>query len=628
MKLPSNRWRNVLSAAYDTLAAGACFVAALQLRWPDALWHNTQHYLLNGTAGAAACMLLMVLYTRLYRRVWRYVSLKDITTMLRVCGATMLVFYGGFFLASRLELLPRTVPLIHALLLLAVMIAPRVLSRIWHERRLSLPESQQIPVLLIGATDEAETFIRESMRHRGFPYRVVGLVGTDDKSAGRTIHHVKIYGTLKDIPAILRKLRRKGNAAQRLILATDRLDGSAVSELLKTADAETISLARMPRLSDLNAQGAGALHEIKPIEVEDLLGRAQVKLNLEAMRELITGQVILVTGAGGSIGSELVRQLAGFKPRRIVLLEQSEYALYRIERELREDFPDLARRALLGDVRDAERLTQLFAQHRPNIVFHAAALKHVPLCENNISEAVLTNVIGTQCVADACIAANVGLMVQISTDKAVNPTNIMGACKRLGESYAQALGQSQSTTRFITVRFGNVLGSTGSVVPQFQRQLQRGGPITVTHPEMTRYFMTIREAVRLVIQAASLQSPMQAAPIYVLEMGEPVKIDDLARQMIRLAGLRPEHDIEISYTGLRAGEKLHEELFYETEALQSTQNASIMLASAREVALKPLAKQCMQLAKLAAKHEDAQLKALLEVVVPEYQPEQSTKETA
>lgn len=626
MRFPHNAARNVFSAGYDSLAAGVTFVAALYLRWGEQMWQATQNYLLPGSMGAGVAMLIWLLYSRLYRRVWRYVSLKDITTMIRVCGATMLLFYGVFFLTTRLELLPRTVPLIHALLLIAVMIAPRVLSRIWHERRLMLPASQQIPVLLIGATDEAETFIRESMRHRDFPYRVVGLVCDNSKSVGRTIHHVKIYGELNDIPAVLRKLRRQDNAAQRLILATDHLEGATLSELLRMADNESITLSRMPRLSDLSRQREGSLHDVKPIEVEDLLGRAQVKLDLAAMQQLVAGKVVLITGAGGSIGSELMRQIASFAPRRLVCLEQNEYALYRIERELAETFGDVARRAVLGDIRDAAFMRQLMQQHRPQIVFHAAALKHVPLCEMNVSEAVLTNVIGTQYVADACIEAGAELMVQISTDKAVNPTNVMGACKRIGESYAQALGQSQQATRFVTVRFGNVLGSTGSVVPLFQQQLERGGPLTVTHPEMTRYFMTIREAVRLVIQAAALTSRSQSAPIYVLEMGTPVKIDDLARQMIRLAGLRPDQDIAIQYTGLRAGEKLHEELFYESEALQPTQHGSILLAAARDVQLKPLAKQLVQLQKQAEKHDDAALRPLLKALVPEYHYDAMMKE--
>lgn len=616
--------RNILSAAYDTSAAAVCFIMALSLRWGDAMWLHTQAYLWPATFGVAASMLGWVLYSRLYRRVWRYVSLKDITTILRVCAAALILFYGAFFLLNRLELLPRSVPLIHALLLLALMIAPRVLSRLWHEKNLSLPQSQQIPVLLIGASDEAETFIRESMRHRHFAYRVVGLASIDASSVGRTIHHVKIYGALGDIPAILRKLKRKGNAAQRLILATDKLPSGAMSALLTMADEENIPLSRMPRLSDLSASDASLLHDIKPIDVEDILGRAQVKIDMESMRRLVAGKCVLVTGAGGSIGSELVRQLAGFAPQHLICLEQNEYALYRIDQELAEQWPTLRRSAVLADVRDAEQIKRLFTELCPHNVFHAAALKHVPLCEANVREAILTNVQGTQSVADACLAASVSLMVQISTDKAVNPSNVMGACKRIGESYAQALGQSQSVTRFVTVRFGNVLGSTGSVVPLFQRQLEQGGPITVTHRDMTRYFMTIREAVRLVIQAASLQAAKQRAPIYVLEMGEPIKIDDLARQMIRLAGLRPDNNIAITYTGLRKGEKLHEALFYDSESLEPTQHDSILLASARDVALKPLAKHIAQLIKAASsQHDAAQLRNMLQSIVPEYQPTES-----
>lgn len=618
-------YRNLATVLYDAAMAGLTFMAALYLRWSDAMWVHTESYLWQGTLACSLIMLIFVLYTRLYRRYWRYVSQKDLTTIIKICLATLIVFYGGFFLFTRLEMLPRSVPVIHVLLLGTALVGPRILNRAIHEKSLKRPpESQQVPVLLIGATGEAETFIRESQRNPSFAYRAVGVVATEESSVGRSIHHVKIYGTLEEIPTILRKLKRKGQAAQRMLIATPGLDGSQVRDLVALADKENINIARIPRLSDLMRGDKDPL-DIRPIEVSDILGRPQVKLNHEAMGELIADKIVLVTGAGGSIGSELVRQIAAFKPRRIVMLEQNEYALYRIDRELADLAADQSRSAMLGDIRDQKALKHCFDRHNPQIVFHAAALKHVPLCEMNPAEAVLTNAIGTRLVADTCLDYGVDLMVQISTDKAVNPTNVMGACKRIGESYCQALGQSQKKTRFITVRFGNVLGSTGSVVPLFQHQLECGGPLTVTHPDMTRYFMTIREAVQLVIQAASLPVAADIAPIYVLEMGEPIKIDDLARQMIRLAGFRPDEDITIRYTGLRPGEKMHEELFYHNETMLKTEHASILRSKASDVPVKPLTKQLDQLYKLANFYQESALMEALQQAVPEFTPDRSIR---
>lgn len=620
MLKPPKALRNPIAIVHDAVMAALSFLLALQMRWGDAMWRHAQDYWLQGALLCALSMLTLTLASRSYRGLWRYVSLRDIANVTKIATATLLLFYLLMFMNTRLEMLPRSVPVIQWLVLLALLCAPRFAYRALHERRLQLPRDQQVPVLLIGATAEAELFIRESMRSPSFTYRVVGLVATDAAMVGRSIHHVRVYGRLDELETILRKLRRKDIPPQRLIIADAHLEGVQVRDVLRIAEAHGTPLARMPQITDLTRSDKSKF-DIQPIAVEDILGRPQAALDMQAIRNLVSGQVVLITGAGGSIGSELVRQVAGFGPRRLILFEQGEYNLYAIDRELAERFPDLPRKAIMADVREAQYTRQIFAVEQPDVVFHAAALKHVPLSEINAEEAILTNIIGTRNVCDACVYAKVKLMVQISTDKAVNPTNVMGACKRVGESYAQALGQDQKTTRFITVRFGNVLGSTGSVVPLFEHQLRRGGPLTVTHTDMTRYFMTIREAVQLVLQAAVLgQNEDQAAPIYVLDMGEPVRIDDLARQMIRLAGLRPDIDVQIAYTGLRPGEKLHEELFYGTEALLKTPHSSIQLAQARDVALKPLAKKLDQLEKTAQKRERTAALAALRELVPEYQP--------
>src|SRR6185312_5655505 len=361
---------------------------------------------------------------------------------------------------------------------------------------------------------------------------------------GRNIHGIDVLGTFDDIPKVVAELERAGQRPQRLLLTRDDMDGATIRKLVDTADALGMTVARLPPLVEFR-DGAAEGFEIRPVAIEDLLGRPQTVLDRDAMRRLIGGRRVLVTGAGGTIGSELVTQICGLAPAHITLLDSGEFNLYRIDLEVADAHPGLPRRAVLGDVRDRIRLERVMREMRPELVFHAAALKHVPMVELNPFEGVLTNAVGTRNVADACRAAGVAAMVQISTDKAVNPTSIMGASKRIAESYCQALdiGDKRGPrrgTRFVTVRFGNVLGSTGSVVPLFQRQLAAGGPLTVTHEDVMRYFMTVREAVELVLQATVLGSTGEAAgKLFVLDMGEPVRIIDLARQMIRLAGKRP-----------------------------------------------------------------------------------------
>ena len=369
--------------------------------------------------------------------------------------------------------------------------------------------------------------------------------------------------------------------------------------------------------------------ESRPIAIEDLLGRPQSRLDRAAMTSLIRGRKVLITGAGGSIGSELSRQVAAKQPQQLILLDHGEYNLYCIEKELANQEPTLNKIAVLGDVRDRNFLTELFEAESPDLVFHAAALKHVPLAESNPCEAILTNVRGTMNVADVCKASYVSAMVQISTDKAVKPSSVMGATKWLAENYCQALDtlEPNSDTRFMTVRFGNVLGSTGSVVPLFQEQLANGGPLTVTHPDIQRYFMTVRESVELVLQACVLAlNPSQKANIpseplgnlYVLDMGEPIRIQDLAKQIIRLSGLKPDEDVAIEYIGLRGGEKLSEELFHEWETLIPTEHEAIRLAVTRPTAIATLQVTLSKLSSLASARDESSALELLRELVPEF----------
>ena len=425
------------------------------------------------------------------------------------------------------------------------------------------------------------------------PFHVVGLVSTGTAQTGRRINGQPILGGLAELPAVLARLRGEERLPSTLVVTDPALAGAALAQVMAAAEHEGVRVANAPRLTSLDTAHAPGLPgglQLAPVAIEDLLNRAQVRLDREGMARLVQGRRVLVTGAGGTIGAELARQVAALGPAELVLLDNGEFALWQIDLELGETLPTVPRRAVIADVRDTARITAIFEKERPELVFHAAALKHVPMVEANPAEGLLTNAAGTRSVADAARAAGASAMVLISTDKAVNPTSVMGASKRLAEMYCQALDiQARAGTgmRCITVRFGNVLGSTGSVVPLFQRQLARGGPLTVTHPDMQRYFMTVREAVGLVLQA-SVVGILEAAPdalrqggIFVLDMGEPVKISDLARNMIRLAGLRPDIDVEIRYTGLRPGEKLFEELFHGREPPMPTGHDGLLMATPR-----------------------------------------------
>jgi O-antigen biosynthesis protein WbqV len=450
-------------------------------------------------------------------------------------------------------------------------------------------------------------------------YNVVGVIDADPGNVGRQLRTVPILGTIADLPRIVANLESGLRKPQKVILSPGVLDGADVRALLDEADRLGLSLARIPRPTALSHAPHAAV-ELQPVDVADLLGRPQRRLDRGAMERLVADRRVLVTGAGGTIGGELCRQIAALKPAWLTLVDNGEFALYAIDLELGESEEPVPRTAILGDVRDARSMDRIFGATRPDIVFHAAALKHVPLVEDNPAEGVRTNVGGTRIVADACRVHDVKAMVLISTDKAVHPSSVMGATKRIAELYCQALERESGPTRYVTVRFGNVLGSTGSVVPLFQRQLARGGPLTVTHPEVSRYFMTVREAVELVLQAAALPLPGAGGHIFVLDMGEPVLIADLARQMIRLAGLRPEIDVEIIYTGLRPGEKMHERLFHEAEPPVPTAADGILLAQPRFMTLGALMPPLEHLLEAAERRSKDDVALVLRALVPEFGP--------
>ena len=568
--------RRSLAFLHDVLVAAGSFWLALYLRLSgDFSQFPLQAAITASLIFTGTCAIVFWI-NGLYRGIWAFASLRDLTKIFYTSLIAVTLFMILAFASTRLEGVPRTLPFMAWFIMMIGLGGSRMVFRLLRERRLSTlwerSAAGRVNVLLIGAGDDADIFMRAIIANPQAPYHVVGIIGENAKRVGRSIQGVDVIGTVEQIPQIVAKLREKGKAPSRLILtrAVTRFNSDLVGQILEHASTLGLSLSRLPALTDLRNDVAAAVSlRDQPLALEDLLGRPETKLNRHEIRALIKGKRVLITGAGGTIGSELARQIAALEPKHITLVEFSEYNLYRIDMELREGFPYQGVSALIGDVRDSTRIAQIFETEKPDIVFHAAAIKHVPIAEENIRETLLTNVIGTRIVADCCLRAGIAEMVLISTDKAVYPSSVMGATKRLAEMYCQALDLSSTSTRFITVRFGNVLGSTGSVVPRFQEQLAKGGPLTVTHPDITRYFMTVHEAVQLVLQASALgaQPSDQRGKVLVLDMGNPVKIADLARQMIRLAGLRPDEDIQIAYTGLRPGEKLHEELFADAEEL-------------------------------------------------------------
>ncbi|HEX5452504.1 MAG TPA: nucleoside-diphosphate sugar epimerase/dehydratase [Stellaceae bacterium] len=631
--LPKSR-RAALAFAHDVAMAGLSFALALYLRLgtdmlsPDP--RLTLLYLVSFTVTAA----LVFLATGLYRGIWRYASLPDLFNIARAATLTELVFLPVMFLFTRLDTLPRSLLLIDWLVLVVLLGAPRLAYRVFKDRGLDhLLErgrgAARVPVLLISTKQGADTFIRETVRDRNAVYRVVGILSDTPSRVGRAIYGVPVLGTIEDLERVVATLDRRGRRPHKLVITPHGLAGAEVRRLLERADALAIPLARLPRVTDFQQSRADLTRSVEPIALEDLLGRPQAVLDREAMARLIGGRRVLVTGAGGTIGSELARQLAALAPARLTLLDNSEFLLYAIDGELRERWPELTIRQLLGDVRERARIAAILADEQPHLVFHAAALKHVPIVEANPIEGVLTNVIGSRNVAEAARAGGVPLVVMISSDKAVDPASVMGATKRLAEAICQALDLHEARrgggTRFATVRFGNVLGSTGSVVPLFTRQLAAGGPLTVTHPEVSRFFMTVREAVELVLEASAAVAQAERddsrGKIFVLDMGEPVRIVELARQMIRLAGLTPERDIAIAYTGLRPGEKLHEALFHQAEAPIPTHNPALRLAAPRTADHAVLARSVDELEEQARAGHGARVLDLLQLLVPEYRRE-------
>ena len=631
---PTSAKRGVLMLGplvYDAAAAAAAFALAYNIA-SGQVWASGAvpdlHPMIPGAAAYAIIAAAIVYWQDQHRAVWRYTSLSDAIRIVRVSFLTTLVFVPLLIWAQAFDRTPRMAPLLAFFLMAALLAAPRVVARAWADGRTPRPftthprlNPQSVPVIVIGQPQRIEPFIRDLHRDPHRAYTAVGILTEGREWHGRQIHDIAVLGGPEDLPGAMAFLNQRKIRPQRLIIADDEIGEQGISDFLDMASDHGMTVGRLPRLIDFSDDSAVQAREARPIALADLLGRPQAVLDRAAISKLLAGQRVLITGAGGSIGAELARQICAFGPSRLVLLENSEFNLYCIGQELDGREGHASRRDVLCNVRDEMALHRVFAEERPDIVFHAAALKHVPLVEANAVEGVHTNVIGTRNLAEACAKFAVRAMVMISTDKAVNPHNIMGATKRWAEAYCQAMDLAEGDTRFTAVRFGNVLGSTGSVAPLFQKQLAAGGPITVTHPDVTRFFMTIPEAVQLVLQASATGIAARAprGEVYVLDMGKPIKIVDLARQMIRLSGKQPDVDIMIEFIGLRPGEKLHEELVHEHESHTAPLGDTGAFAiSPRTTDLAILRRQVSELARAVDAQDEDKVMRLIRSAVPEF----------
>jgi FlaA1/EpsC-like NDP-sugar epimerase len=599
-------WQLLADAAMIALA----WYLAFQLRFDFEVRPYYEEMLRETILFVVAIKLAVFVAFGFYQRWWRYVSTRDMWRVLTgVAIASVLAVAAVYFFypVERLRL-PRGVALMDPLLLLAFVAGSRLLARTVIERPKTGLVARGKEVVVVGAGDAAQLMIREMQRNPALNYTPIGLVDDDPRKRGMRLHGVRVLGKTADLPRVLRD-----NKPDEVLIAIPSASGELRQRVVEAARAEGVPVKTLPGLHELIAGDLDLAGQIRPVQVEDILGREPVEVDLATVAAYLRGKTVLVTGAGGSIGAELCRQIARVEPARLVLVDYAETALFEIERELVQGREFRASVPVLADIGNRAKLRQVFERYRPHVIFHAAAYKHVPLMEANPVESVRNNVLATRVVAEVAVEFGVERFVLISTDKAVNPKTVMGQSKALCEWIVETYGNREDVgTRFVAVRFGNVLGSSGSVVPIFRRQIERGGPVTVTHPEMTRYFMTIPEAASLVVQAGAIGG---RGEVYVLDMGEPVNIVDLARNMIRLSGKEPERAISIEFVGTRPGEKLHEELWNHDETVHPTAHPKISRATREPVDAGWLDDELNALERLVEEGDTLELVARLATVV-------------
>jgi FlaA1/EpsC-like NDP-sugar epimerase len=607
MKMLNRLRSRAVIFTHDLLMVGLAWMGAYWLRFnlsevPDDYWRAALAWL----PPVLVVQGILFRLFGLYRGVWRFASIPDLVVIGKATALGAVGIGVLAFLYNRLHGVPRSVLPLYAVLLLLLLCGPRVLYRMHKDR--GHPTGGGKRALVVGAGCAAEMLVRDLKRERDAQYFPVAFVDDDPRKKGREIHGLRVRGACDKIPRLVHAL-----AIDVVLIAIPSANEQSMRRIVELCESAGVPFLTLPSVKELLA--GGLIRRLRDVSIEDLLGRDPVHLDHQSVADYWRGKRVLVTGGGGSIGSQLCREIARYPVGQLIVFERCEFNLYQIEADLAKQRPDLPLLALLGDVTDRAAVEQVFARHRPDVIFHAAAYKHVPLLQGQARAAVLNNLMGTCAVAEAAVAAGVSEFVLISTDKAVNPTNVMGATKRAAEMLVQSLN-GQGDTRFVTVRFGNVLDSAGSVVPLFRDQIRAGGPITVTHPDITRYFMTIPEACQLIMQAAAVG---QGGEVFVLDMGEPVKIAYLAEQMIRLSGKRPGLDIRIEYIGLRPGEKLYEELFHDEERLRPTPYDKLLLARSRALDRVRFAHALERLGAACAGFDDARVRVVLGELVPEFQ---------
>ncbi len=592
----------------DLVIFAICYYSAFLLRFGGRIPSNDFSTFLNTLPLVLIIRFGAFYYFGLYRGIWKYAGINELISILKATLASSLVIMAPIYFL-RVAGYPRSVFVIDWALVVLLTGGMRFALRAVRETP-PLSKSSGKRLLIVGAGDAGDMLLREIKKNKGLDYNPVGFVDDDLNKAGVKIHGVPVLGRCEDIPELI-----NSRGVEEIIIAIPSATGAQMRRIFGYCRRSRAKFLTIPPLKEIIG-GEVHFNQVREVRMEDLLGREPVDLDMELIRKYLEGKAVLITGAGGSIGSELCRQVAGFHPAKLILLDRAENSLFYIEMELREKFPDLYLCPLICDINNGEKLKRIMNNLNPQVIFHSAAYKHVPLMEDHPEEAVLNNILGTKRIVLIAHQAKVEKFVMISTDKAVRPSSVMGATKRIAELYVQGFSK-QSQTQFVTVRFGNVLGSQGSVVPIFQHQIARGGPITVTHPEVTRYFMTLSEAAQLVMQAGALG---RGGDILLLDMGEPLKIVDLARDMISLSGLDPDEDVQIKFCGLRKGEKLHEELFVEGEGVQPTSHEKILVAQPVYYDWEKLESDVQGLEELAHQVKREEIIKKLKEMIPAYKP--------
>ncbi len=610
-------WKRNVVVLSDLVIIIFTFYLAFQIRFMEEGFFFPQYFpIFKQTLPlVTAVYFVSFIFFGLYKGLWRYASINDLIRIFKAMLAGALLSVVGMIFVLGLRDFPRSIFIIHPLLLFFFIGVSRLGIRLFKVTLLSSFSgiSGHKRIILVGAGDAGEMILREAQRYPEHGYKVVGFVDDDVRKINRDIHGVKILGAIGELPGIV-----KEKSVDEIIITLPSATRDQVRRIIDVCDKTELPYKITPSLSELIG-GKVSFSQIRKVGVEDILSRKEVKLDLGKISHYISDKKVLITGAGGSIGSEVCRQLTRFNPRQLILFGRGEFSLYNIEGELRERYPSLALVPVIANIRDKERTRAVLAYYKPDVIFHAAAHKHVPLMEINPCEAIKNNVAGSRILMEAAEDYEVKYFVLISTDKAVNPTSFMGASKRVAELLLQAVAK-ENKCRFSAVRFGNVLESRGSVLPLFKKQIEEGRPLTITDVRVSRYFMTTSEAAQLVIQAGAMG---RRGDIFVLDMGEPIKIIDLARDLIRLSGFEPDTDIKIKITGLRPGEKLHEELVAKEEKARPTWHEKILVIKANEIDAEGFRKKVEELEELAIKEDVQGMKEKIKELVPEFEHQEN-----